>query len=167
MRFQRLFVALTFAITFILTACSAAPTRTDSGQSQIVFLCQHGNVKSLMAATYFNEIASNRNLPYWAISRGTAIDSDTAPPAIFAGLSAEGFDVSRFHPTAITSADYRSSSHAVLIGVALPSTVSSASVKSYQWADVPPASINYAATRDTLKSHIAELLNQLEHDKAR
>jgi arsenate reductase (thioredoxin) len=163
---QKLLLVLGLAIAFLLTACSTATSRTDSVHSQVLFVCEHGNVKSLMAASYFNEIAQARNLSYRAISRGSAPDSDTVPAPILVALRADGFDVSSFRPAAVTSADVTSSTHLVLIGVALPATVAGTSIETDTWADVPPASINYAAARDSIKAHITELIDQLERDKA-
>jgi arsenate reductase (thioredoxin) len=166
MRYRTLLLVLGFLMTFLLAACSKATSRGDSAQAQILFVCEHGNVKSLMAATYFNEMAQSRQLSFRAISRGTAPDSNTVPPAIVAGLRADGFDVSSFHPTALISADLISSTHVILIGVALPATLSGAAVEPETWSDVPPASINYAAARDAIKAHIAELIDQLERGKS-
>jgi arsenate reductase (thioredoxin) len=166
MHCSKLFLFLGLVITFLLSACSATIPRANSTNSQILFVCEHGNVKSLMAAVYFNEIAQARNLPYRAISRGSAPDSDTVPPSIIAGLHADGLDVSGFRPTAVTSTDLTSSKHLVLIGTALPETASGATPETETWADVPPASINYAAARDSIKAHILLLVDQLERDEA-
>ncbi len=36
----------------------------------VVFVCQHGTAKSMVAAAHFNRLAQQQNLPYRAISRG-------------------------------------------------------------------------------------------------
>ena len=161
MHCQKLFLALGLVISFLLAACSAAIPRTNAANSQVVFVCEHGNVKSLMAAEYFNELARARDLPYRAISRGAAPDSGTVPSPIITGLRADGFDVSSFHPAAVTSADLSSSSHVVLIGTVLPATVSAATPQTEAWTDVPPASISFAAARDSIKAHITSLIEHL------
>jgi hypothetical protein len=58
---------------FSSTTLASPPTH------QVVFVCEHGNVKSLMAASYFNTMAQARGLPFRAVSRGSAPDSDTVP----------------------------------------------------------------------------------------
>ena len=35
----------------------------------VLMVCEHGNVKSLMAASFFNELAKARHLPFHAIAR--------------------------------------------------------------------------------------------------
>ncbi|MDB6104782.1 MAG: protein tyrosine phosphatase [Gammaproteobacteria bacterium] len=38
----------------------------------VVFVCEHGSVKSLIAMVYFNRSVRERRLPYRAVARGTA-----------------------------------------------------------------------------------------------
>ena len=78
-------------------------------------VCEHGNVKSLMAASYFNELATARHLPFRAISRGRRPTPTTVPPPIIDGLKSDGFDVAGFHPTAISAADIASANRVILI----------------------------------------------------
>jgi arsenate reductase (thioredoxin) len=167
MHCKKLFSAIGLVIVFLLAACSAAIPRADKKHAQVLFVCEHGNVKSLMATEYFNELAQARDLPYRATSRGVALDSDTVPSPIIAAMRTDGFDVSGFRPAAVTSADLAASSHVVLIGTAIPATVSGTTPESETWTDVPPASVNYAAARDSLKAHIKSLIEQLERDQAR
>lgn len=47
--------------------------------NQIVFVCEHGSAKSVIATAYFNKIARERNLPWRAIARGTHPDSEISP----------------------------------------------------------------------------------------
>ncbi|WP_130419396.1 hypothetical protein [Edaphobacter modestus] len=117
-----------------------------------------------MAASYFNQLAQELRLPFRAVSRGIAPDSTTVPPAIIQGLRADGFDVSSFHPSAVTSSDVSASQRVITIGTVLPvdAQLASAQPKIEQWNDVPPASVGYGATRDSLKRHIKELVEQLD-----
>ncbi|MGH9334858.1 MAG: hypothetical protein ACRD21_14045, partial [Vicinamibacteria bacterium] len=40
----------------------------------VVFVCEHGAAKSVIAAAHFNRLAKERELPFRAISRGTVPD---------------------------------------------------------------------------------------------
>src|SRR5215468_116815 len=80
------------------TSCPAA----ENASTQVLFVCEHGNVKSLMAASYFNERAAQRQLPFRAISRGSASNSTSVPDAIRSGLHTDGFDVGNFRPAAVS-----------------------------------------------------------------
>jgi protein-tyrosine-phosphatase len=136
--------------------------RAQTHDSQVLFVCEHGNVKSLMAASYFNQLAQERRLPFRAVSRGTAPDSTAVPSAIIQGLRGDGFDVSSFHPSAVKASDVSASQRVITIGTALPTEVQiTAQPKIEQWNDVPPASVDYGAARDSLKVHIKKLVEQL------
>jgi YVTN family beta-propeller protein len=140
------------------------PTSPTSvaASGEILFVCEHGNVKSLMAASYFNQMAHERKLPYRAVSRGTAPDSTTVPPAIVSGLGKDGVDVAAFRPAAVEAADITASRMLVLIGTELPANLRAQEVITEHWTDVPPASVNFDAARESLKSHVARLIDQLE-----
>ena len=148
---------------FVLTlGCSVAKSHAPTHDSQVLFVCEHGNVKSLMAASYFNQMAQERRLPFRAVSRGSAPDSTTVPPAIIQGLRGDGFDVSSFHPSAVNASDVSASQRVITIGTALPTDARGApQPKIEEWNDVPPASVDYVAARDSLKSHIKRLVEQL------
>ena len=58
---------------FVLTlGCSVSKRPAPTPDSQVLFVCGHGNVKSLMAASYFNQLVGERRLPFRAVSRGSA-----------------------------------------------------------------------------------------------
>ena len=143
----------------LLIGC-AVPPRSAPAVSQILFVCEHGNVKSLMAASYFNQLAQARGLPWRGISRASAPDSTAVPPRIVAGLSADGFDVRTFRPVALSAADVSASRVVVTIGTPLPGELARGAIVE-QWNDVPAASIDYAAARSSLKKHVQVLLDQL------
>jgi arsenate reductase (thioredoxin) len=157
---MRIVAIATFALTLCCfsTKCRA---QTATG-SQILFVCEHGNVKSLMAASYFNQLAQEIRLPLHAVARGTAPDSTTVPQAIVQGLRRDGFDVSSFHPTRVSPSDVSASIRVISIGTVLPAEAQAeAHFKIEQWNDVPPASLDYGAARDSLKSHVKTLVEQL------
>ena len=147
--------------TGLPSSASRDPAGTHT--SQILFVCEHGNVKSLMAASYFNQLAQERGLPVRAVARGSAPNSTTVPPAIVRGLRGDGFDVSAFHPSAVSASDVSASQLVITIGTALPLDTQTAQLKLEQWNDVPPASVDYGGSRDSLKSHIKDLVEQLAH----
>ena len=156
----RTIVTGVIAIMF-LGACATAPKPAAPPVSEVLFVCEHGNVKSLMAASYFNRLAEQRGLPFHGVPRGSAPDSTTVPPPIVAGLRADGFDVSAFHPTAVSAADVSAATRVITISIALPATAEVAGAAVEPWSDVPAASVDYSAARDALKAHVATLVDQL------
>jgi arsenate reductase (thioredoxin) len=145
-----------------MLGCPASRRATETSVSQVLFVCEHGNVKSIMAASYFNQLARERQLPLRAVSRGSAPNSTTVPLAIVQGLRDDGFDVSSFHPSAVSSSDVEASQRVITIGTALPKdSRPTNSSKVEQWNDVPPASVDYSVARDSLKSHVKKLVEQM------
>jgi arsenate reductase (thioredoxin) len=151
-------LALIAATLAIVCGISSAG---EDGTRKVVFVCEHGNVKSLMAASYFNQLATQRGLPFRAVSRGVAPDSTTVPRAIAAGLYADGVDVSDFHPSKFAAADGVDATQVVAIGTELPAAARTGDLRVERWNDVPPASTSYDAARNSLKAHVAELLDRL------
>jgi arsenate reductase len=150
------------ALALVLGMARVVPAQPgEPAEAQVLFVCEHGNVKSLMAASYFNQLARERRLPYRAISRGSAPDATSAPPAIIDGLRKDGIDVASFHPAAVGSADIAASQHLVLINTELPANTPAQGISTERWSDVPPASVNFEAARDSLRKHVAKLLDQL------
>jgi protein-tyrosine-phosphatase len=127
----------------------------------VLFVCQHGNVKSLMAASYFNRLAAERGLPYRASARGSAVEAPEVPTGIAAKLKAEGFDVSTFRAEPVSRADVTHAERVVLIETSLPDVAAAASSKVERWDDVPAASVDYPAASQALQARIERLLDQL------
>ena len=161
MRHSLIRIAALSALVLTL-GCSASKSHAPTPDSQVLFVCEHGNVKSLMAASYFNQLARERRLPFRAVSRGSAPNSTTVPPAIIQGLRGDGFDVSSFRPSAVRASDVSASQRVITIGTALPTDAhGTPQTNIEEWNDVPPASVDYGAARESLKGHIKKLVEQL------
>ena len=137
---------------------------TTPSSRPIVFVCEHGTVKSVMAAHWFNRLAAERNLPFRAISRGVAPDA-AIPPAMAGNLVADGFDVTAFTPEPLAAADVASALQVVMIGAKSPLLADAPAV--VRWDDIPPASTDYAASRDAMRARMGALLDRLAEDARR
>lgn len=146
----------------ILCALAATSAWTAEPVEQVLFVCERGNVKSLMAASYFNQLAAEHKLSLRAVSRGVSPNSTSVPPAIVAGLHAEGIEVKDYRPVALSPYDASRSLHVVTIGTDLPSAQPAVTTPE-RWDDVPAASTNYAAARDSLRAHVRELIQRLSN----
>ena len=69
---------------------------------KVAFVCLHGSAKSLIAAEYFNRIATERNLPLRATTAGPEPDGEV-PQNVVAGLKSRGIDVGQYRPTLIAA----------------------------------------------------------------
>src|SRR5215469_4641202 len=70
-------------------AKSSAPT--------VVFICEHGAAKSVIAAAYFNKLAAERHLNFHAIARGLSPQPDLSSAAV-AGLERDAVPFSKEKP---------------------------------------------------------------------
>jgi arsenate reductase len=148
-----------FGVLAAAQTSAQAPLAPEDETSDIVFVCEHGSVKSLMATTFFNNAARERGLPFRAVSRGVTPDP-AVPPKITAALAAEGFDARDFKPTAVSTAELSRAKRIVAIGVDLTPLAPTQAVIE-RWDDVPAASIDYPAARRSLKQHVEQLLREL------
>jgi arsenate reductase len=148
-------VAATLALLLSgsLGLAEAPPGGTSS---PVVFVCQHGNVKSLMAASYFDRLAKERGLAFRAAARGVDPEAGV-PPKIAQALGAEGFDVRSFESTQLSDADLGGATRVVAIGVDLGEV--KATVET--WNDIPAASADYAAARAALLRRVEQLVAEL------
>jgi arsenate reductase len=161
-RFLLIVVAM-IAVAGVATGYSVAQISTaPDAKAKVLFVCPHG-IRSLMAASYFNQEAAKLGLPYRAISRGVAPDSTTVPQPIVEGLRADGIDVSGFHPAAVKATDAAASQRVVTIGATLSTEVQKAAGPGIeQWNDVPRPSEGFAMARDSIKAHVHQLIEKLD-----
>src|SRR5215213_8271712 len=129
-----------------------------SSAPAVVFVCEHGAAKSVVATAYFNKLAAERGLPYRATFRGTSPQDDLSVRAV-AGLKEDGIPVPSGKPAAITDDDVASATQIFAIGCTLPDRAR-LSGKADDWSDVPDDK-GYGPMRDAIVGHVKELLDRL------
>jgi arsenate reductase (thioredoxin) len=144
---------LLMALSFLLVQ-PVAPA-----DSTIVFVCEHGAAKSVIATAYFNKLAAERGLPFRATFRGTSPQDDLSVRAV-EGLKADGLQVPSGRPSAITDGDIAAATHVFAIGCTLPEKAVR-SGKAADWSDVPDDQ-GYAPMRDAIVRHVKQLLDDLQ-----
>jgi protein-tyrosine-phosphatase len=136
---------------------SASLTRQDS----VVFVCEHGAAKSVVAAALFDRIAAERNLPYRALARGVSPDP-AIPESIMRGLTLDGLTPTSTRPEAIRDSELTAAARVVTIACELPP--GSPQVRRTDWTDIPAFAENYEAGRTALQKRIEALVAELaEH----
>src|SRR6266850_2947544 len=88
----------------------AQSAQAASASPAIVFVCEHGAAKSVIATAYFNKLAAERGLPYRATFRGTSPQAELSQRTVDA-LRADGVIVPSGKPTAIADLDIDRASH--------------------------------------------------------
>jgi arsenate reductase (thioredoxin) len=127
-------------------------------EQTIVFVCEHGSAKSVVAAAHFNRLAGERGSGLRAVSRGTDPDAEIAPNAE-AGLRADGLGAVDRSPAKLTQADAAGAVRVVTF-CELPEAYTTAE-RVEHWDDVPPVSEDYAKARDEIVGRIRRLLDGL------
>jgi protein-tyrosine-phosphatase len=142
-------------VAMILGALMSAPEPESMGL--VLFVCEHGSAKSVVAAAHFNRIAADRGLPFRAISRGTVPDDEMAPAAV-KGLLGDGLKPDDPVPTKLGQADLDAAVRVVTF-CDLPPELEVASPLE-RW-EVPPVSTEYTGSRDAMLANIERLLREL------
>lgn len=143
------------------------PTEDVSAEevSTVVMVCEHGTVKSVIAALLFDHEAKQRGLSFRAMSRGITVD-DHVPDKIARALEDDGFRVSGFEPQKLSNQDVADATRVIAIGTDLSAFQGDGVPTIQQWDDVPPASVDYGASKASLEAHIHALLDELEEQIA-
>ena len=149
---------LTLLTTILLLAIGSSAQ--DAKTETILFVCEHGAAKSVIAASYFDKLAKERGLNYRAVFRGTHPDAALNPVAE-KGLIEDGINTRGLKPQLVTSTDLKSASTVVTLGCALPDKQSVAG-KVQEWNDVPSPSQDYKAARDDIVKKVSRLVDELE-----
>ena len=132
-------------------------------QPTIVFVCEHGAAKSVIAAAWFNKLAAEQHLPFRAIARGLTPQDDLSESAV-AGLRRDGIAFPSDKPLPLTESDARNAARVVALGP-LSTTPALGNADSF---DVPAPKDGYNQLRDAIVSHVNAVLKDLrEHWRAR
>jgi DNA-binding beta-propeller fold protein YncE len=145
-------------LLIVSAAMAQRAAATAPAEPTVVFVCEHGAAKSVIATTYFNKIAAERGLRARATYRGVNPQADLSVSAL-KGLRDDGLAVPDQKPSPIAQADVDAATVMFAIGCTLPSNAV-ASGKSDSWDDVPEDK-GYAATRDAIKKHVERLIDTL------
>jgi protein-tyrosine-phosphatase len=141
-----------------MTVVSQSSAATGKAPA-IIFVCEHGAAKSVIATAYFNKLAAERGLPLRAAFRGTSPQDNLSVRAV-EGLTADGVPVPSGKPSAITDQDVVNATHIFAIGCTLPERARR-SGKADDWSDVPDDQ-GYGPMRDAIVRHVKRLLDDLE-----
>lgn len=151
-------LAITIWVSVLSLAQRPAVVPTTDAP-RVVFVCEHGSVKSLIAALYFNQRAQLRGLRYTAVARGISPET-SVPRSVELGLRAAGFDVARYVPQLFNTADVDGASLVVSFDQDTAKTVAGR-VPELRWGNLPAVSADYARGRDEILERVDDLIEQL------
>jgi len=157
---MNLFKLLLLASTALAQSSAQSSTQPEVNASTVVFVCEHGAAKSVIAAAHFNRLASEKNLPYRAVARATN-PGDAVAPAVRTNLAAEGLDVPAGKPKAVSDLDLTRAGRVVSLATDLPAKKPSVKPKLLEWNDIPSVSQDYSAARAAIVGEVEKLINKL------
>jgi arsenate reductase (thioredoxin) len=152
-------MALTYGAAF--GGDASVPATADFSRSAVVvFVCEHGSSKSLVAAALFNRMAEQRGLSQRAISRAVSSKSvDSQVPArLIQNMSGDGFHVETFQPQALTASEAAGAARVVVINYD-DDVDAAANVPVERWGGVPPAGTDYENAKKSMGARIETLLS--------
>jgi len=126
-----------------------------SQKPTIIFVCEHGAAKSIIAATYFNKLAVENNLDARAIARGTTPDSELSSKTI-SGLQKDGLNPTETTPQKLSSKDI-ASARRIITFCELPEEYHYGTMMEH-WDNIPPVSENYEIARNTILERLYPLI---------
>lgn len=124
----------------------------------IVFVCEHGAAKSIIAAAYFNQLVQERGIDFVALARGTNPDPELSPKTVL-GLQQDGLTATETTPQKLSTQE-AASAQRVISFCELPAEYPRQTIVE-QWEDVPPVSEDYEKARDTILAHLNFLMTNL------
>lgn len=141
----------------------ASPESSDV----VLFVCEHGVAKSLLAKLMFERYAREAGLPMRAEARATAPDA-ALPAWMLDGLRAKELDAGAFAPRALATSDVEGA--ACVVSFDLPEVADSAAscgVGRAQWDAVPMASRDFDASHAAIEARVRVLVESLARDRQR
>jgi arsenate reductase (thioredoxin) len=159
MLFETNFPVIVTSILLVAPGLPQGATQTGAAP-QVLFVCEHGAAKSVIAAAHFNKLAKERGLPHRAIARGTNPDPIVSPKVV-SGLQSEGLTVAREKPKLVADNEVTGATRIITLGCKLPQKASVT-----DWNDVPPVGQDFGAASRNIRNHVERLLAELSKERA-
>ena len=132
---------------------------TLDARPTVLFVCEHGTVKSLLAKLLFERYAVAAGLDMRAISRGSAADS-AVPKWMRSKLEGAGLALADFQPRQLAAQDLADASHVVSFDLATGVTAAAKAPRA-QWDALPAASTDFDASRTAIDARVRALVDSL------
>ena len=131
----------------------------------VLFVCEHGTGKSLLAKLLFEKYAQEVGLEMRAVSRGTRPDTSVSP-WMMRQLALDHVTLGSWVPRPLGPQDLSDASYVVSFDV--PSAATAATHASrMQWDGLPSIAQDYAKGRDAIKTRVHQLVDSLKRAEKR
>jgi arsenate reductase len=127
-------------------------------KKKIIFVCEHGSAKSVIAVAYFNKFAKEQNLPYEAVARGTDPDTVISPKTKQLLIQEKLFDKT-FVPQRLSQQDVDGAQQ-VFLFYTLPQTIKDKNNIQY-WMGVDAVNGDFVRLKNDIVAKIIPLIDSL------
>lgn len=158
-------VALPLILTAVVPCSVAAQQTVPRPAKTVLFVCEHGTVRSLLGKVLFEQYAAEVGLRMHAVSRGARADS-AVPAWMEQRLSADGIALGDWRPETLRASDLTNASY--IVSFDLPAAaIAGGGAPRAQWNGLPSVSQDYAGGRDAIKVRVRALLDSLKSAEVR
>jgi protein-tyrosine-phosphatase len=134
-------------------------------EKTVLFVCEHGTAKSLLAKVLFEQYSKQVGLHMRAESRGTHADS-IVPLWMLRGLALDHVQLGSWRPQTLRAGDLATASYVVSFDVPRTATAATHAPRT-QWDGLPSVTQDYAKGRDAIKAHVHQLVDSLKRSEKR
>src|SRR5258708_25422932 len=96
----------------LAAAVPAQESKSSASKPSVVFVCEHGSAKSIIAAVEFERMAKEKGLDLNIIARGANPDAEI-PKVVRDGLKSDGYDAGSLKPTKVSEKDLKGAARIV------------------------------------------------------
>ncbi|HEY0655718.1 MAG TPA: hypothetical protein VGD65_21435 [Chryseosolibacter sp.] len=147
----------------LILTLMALSTLDSNGQTRkVLFVCEHGAGKSVVAAAYFNKIAKERNLNWEATCRGTDPDPEIGQ-STKEGLTSDKLLETNLKPQKLAKTD-TSGVERIIVFTRLPDDFAK-SIRQEDWSAVKNIDGTYQMRKEALIKKINEFFDSVEKQK--
>jgi protein-tyrosine-phosphatase len=154
---KKYFLLSCIAMTTIFKGLSQDTTGVNH-QKTIIFICDHGAYKSVVAAAAFNKLAREQGLNIKAVARGVVPGKEIAANAL-TGLKHDQFSDITQVPQKISKEELAKATYVVAF-CSLPAGYNRP-LSFEDWNQIPLVNGNYPGFRDSVLPHVKLLINNL------
>jgi len=144
----------------LASALSAQESKPLATKPTVVFVCEHGSAKSIIAAIEFESMAKEKGLDLIVLSRGTNPDAEI-PKLIRDGLKADGYDAGNRKPTKVSEKDLQGAARIVSFGPDLKPWLADGTAV-LDWSATPSVSDDYQRARNYIRQQLEILLKDFK-----
>lgn len=145
---------------FLLLLLPAVALSQRPAQKTILFVCEHGSAKSIVAASHFRKIAKQEGLNIKVISRGTNPDK-AVPEKVNQFLVKDGLEKHTTAPEQLSADDIKNADYVVAFST-LPANVGKP--RNFEAWDTPSFEAGYPAARDSITVNIRKIIQKIKSD---